>query len=350
MKVHSGDGPKKRGNFVISWSEKSRGAVILFGFQRTHHWTYHEMISVGNFIKSSWRSFRPKIVKTQNCRTRTVKTQGLVVHPSWQTGGNQETIAELQSKASGLFYPGKSEDRWQLGGKKGAKKACMAIWGGLEVLGASKRILFVTEIGFAEMFGCVALSFPSCSFGRWLWLLQPVARCTLTPHGFLTPFQMDSEEDASVKPRVLTVLNHETEAKDLNLQDLNLQMARFEGILLEVQTSITSQSVVLQDLHSQISKGSAPRSPAISLAVASQPISSRSILKKQVRTEDEADVIPLPMEMPQNLPILPGEVKMTRCLEDIFNQPWSFSPFFSELEVLQKGIFCKKIDWLVSFD
>lgn len=141
---------------------------------------------------------------------------------------------------------------------------------------------------------------------------------------------MDSEEDASVKPRVLTVLNHETEAKDRNLQDLNLQMARFEGILLEVQTSITSQSVVLQDLHSQISKGSAPvsRSPATSLAVASQPISSRSILKKQVRTEDEADVIPLPMEMPQNLPILPGEVKMTRFLEDIFTNHEVFLTIF----------------------
>ena len=131
---------------------------------------------------------------------------------------------------------------------------------------------------------------------------------------------MDSEEDA-VKTRGLTDLTHET--KD-QLQDLNLQMARFEGILQEVQTSITSQSVLLQDLHSQIFKGSLNQSPAISLAVASAPMSSRSILKKQVRTEDEAEMIPLPMEMPQNLPILPGEVKLTRltcCLE-----PWK-APF-----------------------
>ena len=148
---------------------------------------------------------------------------------------------------------------------------------------------------------------------------KPVARCEVfyTPHRFLTPpFQMDSEEDA-VKTRGLTDLTHET--KD-QLQDLNLQMARFEGILQEVQTSITSQSVLLQDLHSQIFKGSLNQSPAISLAVASAPMSSRSILKKQVRTEDEAEMIPLPMEMPQNLPILPGEVnvfpRLTCCLEN----------------------------------
>lgn len=180
------------------------------------------------------------------------------------------------------------------------------------------------------MFGYVALLFPSCCFGRWqhrssrpafgskaccpLW---GVLQSTSTPHRFLTPpFQMDSEEDA-VKTRGLTDLTHET--KD-QLQDLNLQMARFEGILQEVQTSITSQSVLLQDLHSQIFKGSLNQSPAISLAVASAPMSSRSILKKQVRTEDEAEMIPLPMEMPQNLPILPGEVKVfprrkTCCLE-----------------------------------
>lgn len=125
-----------------------------------------------------------------------------------------------------------------------------------------------------------------------------------------------------MKTRGLADLTHET--KD-QLQDLNLQMARFEGILQEVQTSITSQSVLLQDLHSQIFKGSSNQSPAISLAVASAPMSSRSILKKQVRTEDEAEMIPLPMEMPQNLPILPGEVnvfpRLTCCLE-----PWK-APF-----------------------
>lgn len=138
---------------------------------------------------------------------------------------------------------------------------------------------------------------------------------------------MDSEEDA-VKTRGLTDLTHEM--KD-QLQDLNLQMARFEGILQEVQTSITSQSVLLQDLHSQIFKGSLNQSPAISLAaVTSAPMSSRSILKKQVRTEEsEAEMIPLPMEMPQNLPsILPGEVKLTRRKTCCLQKPWHSAPFF----------------------
>jgi len=133
---------------------------------------------------------------------------------------------------------------------------------------------------------------------------------------------MDSKDAGET--RELTDLTHETK----DLQDLNVQMARFEGILLEVQTSIASQSVVLQDLHSQIFKGSLNQSPAISLAVASAPMSSRSILKKQVRTEDEAEMIPLPMEMPQNLPILPGEVKATRltCSEASVPKPRRKAP------------------------
>lgn len=89
------------------------------------------------------------------------------------------------------------------------------------------------------------------------------------------------------------------------LQTINLNMNRMEKVLLEMQWSISSQGGLLEEIReAQVSQRPAAGS-------VSAPQSSRSILKKLVRTE-EVEFIPVPPNSPQKLAVLPGEVKEVR--------------------------------------
>lgn len=94
------------------------------------------------------------------------------------------------------------------------------------------------------------------------------------------------------------------------LHTLHLQVSRIEEVLLEVQWSISSQSCLLAEIREAQVSSQKATAGSVSVA-ASAPQSSRSILKKQVRTEEQVEFIPTPPNSPQ-LPILPGEVKEVR--------------------------------------
>ena len=128
---------------------------------------------------------------------------------------------------------------------------------------------------------------------------------------------MDSEQDVGDNPNVLSKGLTRLEKKLDALETFNGKMNRLEEVLLEVQQSISSQSILLQELQGSKRSGAAavagsPEGPTFPEAsgTASAPLSSRSILRKQVRTVEAAELIPVPQDSPVALAILPGEVNV----------------------------------------
>ena len=139
---------------------------------------------------------------------------------------------------------------------------------------------------------------------------------TLSPYPHNLNGKMDSEQDGGDNPNVLSKGLTRLEKKLDALETFNGKMNRLEEVLLEVQQSISSQSILLQELQGSKRSGAAvvagsPEGPTFPEAsgTASAPLSSRSILRKQVRTVEAAELIPVPSDLPMTLAILPGEVK-----------------------------------------
>eukprot|EP00435_Cladocopium_sp_Y103_P021825 s1418_g5.t1 len=96
------------------------------------------------------------------------------------------------------------------------------------------------------------------------------------------------------------------------LNDFNGKMLSLEQILLQLQCSMSSQMSLLQELHGQMGsnrtsmEGQPLERPGSLVGFRPAPI-----LKKKVRTEEEAEHIdiPLPPQPPQKLAVLPGELK-----------------------------------------
>lgn len=108
----------------------------------------------------------------------------------------------------------------------------------------------------------------------------------------------------------LTRLESKLEKLDLQAFD---KMLGLEQILLQLQCSMSSQMSLLHELHVQMGSN---RTTMVEVQPLEHPGSlvgfrPAPILKKKVRTEEEAEHIdiPLPPQPPQKLAVLPGELK-----------------------------------------
>ena len=125
---------------------------------------------------------------------------------------------------------------------------------------------------------------------------------TPAPGGALNSMESLSEN--------LTRLESKLEKLDLQAFD---KMLGLEQILLQLQCSMSSQMSLLHELHVQMGSN---RTTMVEVQPLEHPGSlvgfrPAPILKKKVRTEEEAEHIdiPLPPQPPQKLAVLPGELK-----------------------------------------
>eukprot|EP00435_Cladocopium_sp_Y103_P020825 s2652_g5.t1 len=163
-------------------------------------------------------------------------------------------------------------------------------------------------------------------------------RCTPKGHGpcppllFLPLAKMDSEDQVGDLRCVLDSIKKFQKKLDTfditstlrtTLQDFNLKIGHLEEAMLQMQSSILSQTSLLQEVHTgvasnvttiqevreviRMSRGKADKAASGTLS-ASLGSPLRPILKKNDRTADDTELFPAPAEEPPMLGVLPGEL------------------------------------------